>query len=218
MLRVSFCVKEWNYKFSKVPCKNFNILWTGYFPRSYQFLLDSSLLFWILGALLRCKSLLWRMQMVRIAWKIRPSSLLPFLSSSPGGPDTEQSSSEHGFQSCTRDWVFLASNFLPAFWLIVWKCLVWGKHQDPHHCSDRSLLQKNFHCRWLTQPSGHQVSVMGAQPLQPGLKQQQQRACFQQLKRVPASSDHKETEVLINPTCLRYVDNSTLMTENKEEL
>ena len=149
--------------------------WTDYVPHSYQFLLDSSLLFWILGALLRCKSLLWRMQVVRTAWEIKPSSLLTFLSSSPGGPETEQSSSEHDFQSCMWDWFFLASNFLPPFWLIVWKCLVWGKHQDPHHCSDRILLQMNFHCRRLKQLSGNQVSVMGAQPLQPGLKQQQKR-------------------------------------------
>ena len=37
-------------------------------------------------------------------------------------------------------------------------------------------------------------------------------------KRVPTSSDHKEAEVLINPTCLRYVAHPTLMAENEEEL
>ena len=37
-------------------------------------------------------------------------------------------------------------------------------------------------------------------------------------KRVPTSSDCKEAEVLINPTCLRYVDDTILMAENEEEL
>jgi len=37
-------------------------------------------------------------------------------------------------------------------------------------------------------------------------------------KRVPTSSDRKEAEVLINPTCLRYAAHPTLMAENEEEL